>query len=173
MRLLVLTLAVYLAAVIDTSAYGLFEVRRVAPDLVAMVAAVWLLSGRGQWDFLVVGGVGLLADLIAPGRVGAGMAFYMLSGAVLVRLRGRHTDNLPAGVLLVGGFVAVTSLGVATVQREIGLVEGPWSTLALHCGAVAVYTAGVSVPVLMVTRWCHGSNCKGLGAGGWGLGTGD
>ena len=80
MHLLILIPIVYIAAVAETSLVDVMRIGDVAPDLLALVALVWLVTVAGPRAFLVAGAVALLGDLIAPGRVGVGTAWMLLVG---------------------------------------------------------------------------------------------
>ena len=70
MRLLLLLPLVYVTAVLQTSLGDALRVGRVAPDLLGLLAVVWLLVTPGRRAFLVAGLIGLVADLISPGQLG-------------------------------------------------------------------------------------------------------
>ncbi len=80
MRIPILFLATYLAAVLQISLADVVSVGHVGPDLLAMVAMVWTLQRPSPCGFLIAGLIGLLGDLIASGHPGLGMAVYLLAG---------------------------------------------------------------------------------------------
>lgn len=158
MRFLILTLIVYLAAVAETSLVDVMRAGDVTPDLLALVAVVWLLTVAGPRAFLVAGAVVLVGDLIAPGRPGVGMAWMLLVGYGVTRLRVRFqgaTDGRGFMWQVPCVWVAVTvwAAAVGLTGRLLGDVALPWSTLLTRAAGVGVYTAGVALPVLMVVGW--------------------
>ncbi len=163
MHFLILTLIVYLAAVAETSLVDVMRVGDVTPDLLALVAVVWLLTAAGPRAFLVAGAVVLVGDLIAPGRLGVGTAWMLLVGYGVTRLRVRFqgaTDGrgfmwqqLVWQVPCVWLAVTVWAAAVGLTGRLLGDVALPWSTLLTRAAGVGVYTAGVALPVLMVIGW--------------------
>jgi rod shape-determining protein MreD len=149
-----LILFIYLAAVADTALGELLRVGDVTPDLVALVAVVWVLLVRSRWAFLTAGAVALLGDLIAPGRVGVGAAWMLLVGFGLGRLlqqiRSRH---LAVRLPLVLGALIVWCLGVAATQSILRETAAPFTTQLRHALGAALYTSAIAVPVLMVAGW--------------------
>lgn len=154
MAYLLLILFVYLAAVADTALGEQMRVGDVAPDLVALVAVVWVLLVRSRWAFLTAGAVALLGDLIAPGRVGVGAAWMLLVGfglgQLLQQVRSRH---LVVRLPLVLGALIVWCLGVAATHSILRETAAPFTTQLRHALGAAVYTSAVAVPVLMVAGW--------------------
>lgn len=158
MRILLLTLIVYLAALAETSLVDVMRIGDVTPDLLASVAIVWLLTAGGPRAFLVAGAVALVGDLIAPPRLGVGMGWMLLIGYGVTRLRGRFrgaTDGrgLMWEVPCVGVAVTVWAAAVGLTGRLLGDVSLPWSTIVIRAFGVGIYTAGVALPVLMVVGW--------------------
>jgi rod shape-determining protein MreD len=154
MRLVVLIPIVYLAAVFQTSLVEAIRIGRVEPDLLAMTALVWLLVAAGPRGFLAAGLIGLVADLLSPGRLGLGLACYLVVGYALVRLRTRvGLESVSAQLAAVWGGATLLALGQAVGRWLLG---EPGQTLpASLAGAigVGVYTAALSLPVLMVVSW--------------------
>lgn len=144
----------YVAAVADTSLADLFAIGQVAPDFLALVAVLWLLVVAKPGQFLATGALGLLEDLISPGRLGLGLAGFLLAGCVVARLRARlapehfawHVAFTFLAVTLTAG---LTALG----RRLLGEVTLPLGTLLLCACGVGVYTAGVSFPLFMMISW--------------------
>ena len=151
---LLLVPIVYLAAVVDTSLADRLQVGHVAPDLLALVAVVWLLVAGSPWGFLAVAAIGLAGDLISPGRVGLGMASFLLVGYAVTRLRGRVAlESLAGQVAVVLAAVTLVGLAVATGRWLLGETAEALPALLARAMGVGLYTAGVSVPLLMVIGW--------------------
>ena len=145
---------VYVAAVADTSLAGRIQVGQVAPDLLALTAVVWLLLAAGPRGFLVAGAIGLFADLVSPGRVGLGMICFLLAGYAITRLRQRLAlDHVLAQVVVVFGAVTGLAAGIGAGRWLLGETAVDPATLLLRSLGVGLYTAGVSLPLLMVIGW--------------------
>ena len=154
MYLVYLIPIIYLAAVAETALGDVMRVGNVAPDLIALVAIVWLLTAAGPRAFLVAGVIVLVGDLIAPGRLGLGMGWMLLIGYAVTRQRARFDlDHLALQVFLVAAVVTTWAAAVGISGRLLGDVSLPWSTLITRAGGVGLYTAGVALPVLMVLAW--------------------
>jgi len=163
MRVVLLFLTVYLAAVAETVLVDVIRVGEVTPDLLALVAVVWLLTAGGPRAFLVAGAVALVGDLIAPGRLGVGTAWMLLVGYGVVRLRlcfraatngrGFTGAQLLWQVPMVAAAVTVWAAAVGLTARLLGDASLPWSTILTRSAGVGIYTAGVALPVLMVIGW--------------------
>ena len=159
MRYLLLAAAVYVAAVVQTSLVDAIRIGRVEPDVLAMVAIIWLFWATGPRSlpaagFLVAGGIGLLADLISPGRIGLGAACYVLIGYAVDRLRPwLGLKHLLGQLLTVWVGVTLLSVGQTLGLWLLGDVSQPLGRAMACALGVGLYTAGVSLPVLMVTGW--------------------
>ena len=149
-----LALAAYLAAALDTALAPAWAVGRATPDLLALVAMLWLLAPgppRALWGCAAVG---LLADLLAPGRLGVDLACFATAGCVLAGWRPRLVLARPwtkAAVVAVAAASIAASGGL--LRRLLGEID--LSALAI-CGrsaAVGAYTAGLALPILMVFDW--------------------
>ncbi len=154
MRILLLLPIVYFAAVVETSLVDVMRIGQVAPDLLALTAMVWLLAATGPRAFLAAGAIALAGDLIAPGRLGVGMGWMLLLGYGLTRLRARvKLDHLLVQVPAVLVTVTLWAVAVGLTGRLLGDVSVPWSMLLSHAAGVGLYTAALSLPVLMVAGW--------------------
>jgi rod shape-determining protein MreD len=154
MHYLLLIPIVYLAAVAETSRVDVIRVGEATPDLLVLAAVVWALTAKGRRAFLVAGLVTLVGDLIAPGRLGLGMFWMLPVGYAITRLRARvRLDHValqaPAALLAVTVWAAAVGLSA----RLLGEITLPWPTIVGRAAGVGLYTAGVSVPVLMLIGW--------------------
>ncbi len=154
MHIVILIPIVYLAAVAETALGDVMRVGEATPDLIALVAVVWLLTAAGPRAFLIAGGVALLGDLIAPGRLGVGMAWMLAVGYGVSWLRTRlNSDHLVVQVPIACAALIAWAAGVAITGRLLGDVALPLSTLLTRAAATGLYTAAVAVPALMVVGW--------------------
>lgn len=154
MRLVLFLPLVYVAAVLETSLADAIRVGPLAPDLLALVAVVGILVTPGHWAFLLAGAIGLAADLVSPGRLGVGMASFLLVGYVLTKLRGKfEMDHLVWQVPAVWLATSLAALGPAAAGWLLDETAVPLPTLLVRAAGVGVYTTGVGLPVLMVLGW--------------------
>jgi rod shape-determining protein MreD len=153
-RCLLLVPSLYAAAAIQTSLGDLMRVGRAEPDLLALAAVTWLLAVGGPRAFLVAGAIGLLEDLLAPGRVGLAAACFLTVGYGLARLRARiPLDHLALQLPVM--LLSLTALALAqTLGRWVaGETAADLGPLAVRALGVGLYTSGVGLPLLMVTGW--------------------
>lgn len=154
MRLLLLVPFVYAAAVLQTSLADAISVGHVTPDLMALLAVIWILVATGRRTFLVAGAIGLAADLISPGHLGLGMASFLLVGYGLARLRTKlDIEHLVGQVFCVGAATTVLATSQAIGSSLSGETAVPLATLLVRALGVGLYTAGMSVPLLMLIGW--------------------
>jgi len=163
MRFFLLIPMVYLAAVAETSLVDVIRVGDATPALIALTAIVWLLTASGPRAFVAAGLIALAGDLIAPGRPGVGMAWMLLVGYGVTRLRARFRNAAGDGgsmfsqivwqVPAVAVVVTVWAAAVGFSGRLLGDVSLPWRTIPIRAAGVGIYTAGVALPVLMVVGW--------------------
>lgn len=145
--------ATYLALVFQTTLCPLIRIKGVSPDLLALAAMATVLGSRSPYAFLWAGWIGLLHDLASTGRIGVAMFWFALAGYAVTRLRD-HVDTgnlLPRAIAcLLGSFVAVT--GLVATRRVLGDTSAAWDTILAHTVQVAVYTAAVALPFLILLR---------------------
>jgi rod shape-determining protein MreD len=154
MRTLLLLPLVYVAAVLQTSLADVVRVGRVEPDLLAVLAVGWLLVFPGPRSFLAAGLAGLAADLISPGRIGVAAFCFLLVGYGVMRLRARlPIRHLVWQVAVVGVAVSLIAAGSAMGRWLLGETTAAPSVLLVRSLSVGVYSAGVSLPLLMVVGW--------------------
>ena len=160
MRIALFLSLVYCVAVLETSLGDLWQVGRVGPDLMALLAALWVTGARGPRRFLAAGVAGLASDLITAGPPGPAMALFLAAGYGWQRFGARwigaHLVGQVAAVLVFTAVVdGVLAAGWAMAEPALSA-----ATLLRRAMGVAVYTAGVSVPVLMVLSWTGRSSAS-------------
>ncbi len=154
MRSVMLAAIVYAVAVVETALADVIAVGRVTPDLLALVAVIWTLLVPGRRTFLTAGVVGLVADLVSPGRLGVGMASFLLVGYGLSRLRARWEFEYLIGQLAAVGLATTfVALAQAAGYWLFGAAPAPPGALVTRALGVGLYTTGVAVPVLMIIGW--------------------
>jgi len=151
----------YAAAVLQTAAGDLLRIGAVEPNLLALTAIVWLIVVPGPRMFLVAGAIGLLEDLLTTGPVGLGMGCFLMVGYALGRLQTQiRVDHLAiqiAAVLVGASLIAVAQAVGFWLSSETPAVLAVLLVRALGVGA---YTAGMSIPVLMVLGWLRETRKK-------------
>lgn len=154
MHAILLLLLTYFAAVAETSLADALRIGEAAPDLLALVAVTWLLTARGPRAFLGAGAITLVGDLIAPGHVGVGAFWMLLVGYGVGRLRAHFKlDHLVFQVPAAWLAVTLWAAAVGLTARLLGDISLPWTTILGRSIGVGLYTAAVSLPVLMVVGW--------------------
>ena len=154
MRYLLLPPILYLTAVLQTSLADVLGVGHVTPDLLALLAVLWLLVTPGRRAFLVAGLIGLVVDLISPGRMGIAAASFLLVGYGLTRLRAKlDLEHLARQVPIVCLATTALSVTLALGGWLLGQTSVPLATLLVRALGVGVYTTGVSLPLLMIIGW--------------------
>ena len=159
MKYLLLIAAVYVAAVIETSLVDVIRVGHVTPDLLAMTAMVWGLISAGPVFVMGMGAIGLLVDLTAPGRVGLGVMGMLLVGCLLEWLRPRiRFDHLPIQLAMVWVGAPVLALTQTIGHWALGELGASLPVFLGRASGVGLYTAAVSLPVLMILGWVRESS---------------
>ncbi len=152
--LAILALAVYIAAVVETSLPAALEVHHVVPDLFALAAIVWQLTAGGSRGFVIAAAIGLAYDLTSNGPLGLGMGLFALAGYGIALIRVRlDLHHLALRLTVVAAATALVALGEAAVWHVLGETTLPWTTLAVRAATVGVYTTAISLPLLMLIGW--------------------
>lgn len=149
-----LVAVVYVAAVAETSLTPILRIGQTSPDLFGLGAMLWLLASSSPYAFLPAGCVGLVADLLGPGRLGIGMAVWLLLGYATVRFRQRvGLEPLPLQWIVLTSVVTIAGLLQAVLRFALGELPGPLAPLLLRVAMAEAYTAALSLPALMVLSW--------------------
>jgi rod shape-determining protein MreD len=153
-RLLLLGPVVYLAAVAETALADVLRIGAVAPAPLCLAGVIWLLAVDRRGPFWNVAAMGLAEDLLAPGRVGPGLAAMLLVGYLVAQVRRRLAadHNLPQS-LLTGAAVMLAALLVALARWLLGEVPAGLLATAEQAAAVGTYTAALAIPLLLVLTW--------------------
>jgi rod shape-determining protein MreD len=139
-------LSVYLAAVLNNVVAPLIAVREVTPDFLALLVVVSAVCARDSYGITAAGLAGALADINAPGRLGPGMAIFVVSSAVLSATR-RFTHRRPLIQSLATWLAVSATLAAVALARSL-FGESTWSLPSFVSGGLAagLYTALVSLP---------------------------
>jgi rod shape-determining protein MreD len=154
MRFLLLAMAVYVAAVLQTTLVDGVRIGQSTPDLFLLAAIAWLLCGKERYGFLGAGLAGLAADLASPGRLGVGAAWLLLVGYAVSRVKVRFavehwTTQVPVVALATAVWAAAMGL-TRWLSGEVAI--GPAAVVQRALG-VGLYTGAVSLPLLLVMGW--------------------
>lgn len=153
MRYLILFPAIYIAAALDTALVPALAIGRVVPDLLALVAVACLCTIPGSKTFVLAAAIGLISDLISPGRLGIGMGCYALVGYALVSLRPKLGLRDPLTRTVASAVaIALLAIGVSICRAVLGETTLPWITLLGTSVGVGVYSAFVGLPMFMILR---------------------
>lgn len=154
MALVFLAVCVYLAAVVETTVTSRWEIRGATPDLLVMMAFIWLTARSQRRSLLPVALVGLASDLGSATPLGLGLATFALAGYAVVRLKPR-LDTHRIGWRLLVIWSAATSVALVQAISLIWLAESrePLKLLVERCFITGLYTVGVAAPLLMIAGW--------------------
>jgi len=144
----------YLAAVFDTALAPVWAIGPATPDFLGLAAVLWTLAPGKPRTFLTAAAIGLLADLVSPGRLGVGMAAFAAVAYALAAMRGRVVIWPPwAKAAAVAPAVAAQVLAIGLGRRWLGETDLGFLALAGRSAAVGAYTAGLALPLLMALEW--------------------
>jgi rod shape-determining protein MreD len=153
-KLLVLLPFIYIAGVLETSLGDMLQVGHVGPDWMALLAVLWVLWVPGPGALLAAGMAGLASDLFTPGRLGLALAAFLIVGYLLTQLRSRlPLKNLLWQVPIVLVSVTLLALVLAVGYWLLGESSNSLGTLLVRALGVGIYTAGLSVPAVMILLW--------------------
>ena len=147
--------ALYVAAVAQTTLADLVAIGTIAPDALALVAVVAVLYRRDSAPWLIAATVGLVADLIAPGRFGVEAACFVLLAIVVVSSGVSGRSSLFTQVAACAAASATAAFASASLHGAFGESEMSIASTAANSLAIGVYTAAFGVPVLMVVKWIN------------------
>jgi len=153
MSWLILMFAVYGAAVLETSFAAVWAVGPVVPLPLCAVALCAAVQHPRTGPFFA-GGVGLLTDLLYPGHVGAATLVFFVAAcllAALVRRGGIQRPTLRA-IWLVPFVMAWSLVDVLRMSDGIENALSLQRVLVIPT-MTAVYTAGISLPLLLLLGW--------------------
>lgn len=138
--------AAYAATVVNTSIFPHLAIGGAVPDALAALAVVWVALGRGDNRFIAAAGAGLLADLDCSGRLGMGMACYLIVGFLLQHALERMAYHHPLArwsllPLAVVGLLVTTSTG----RWLAGDTALPLANVLEQATTAGVYTAAIAL----------------------------
>lgn len=144
----------YAAACLQTSLAEAVAIGRIAPDLLALVAAAIALVVGGNAGLALVAAIGLLDDLLSSGRLGIATAAYLLAGWAAIELAERFDSRqLTWRVLASGLFAAAVACGVGLARSTIGEPSAGLFRVVGGGLGVGIYTAGLAIPAWLAIGW--------------------
>lgn len=153
-RAILIALVIYAVAVAETVWLDALSIGAVAPDLMALAAIVLAVSLATPYALVAAAMVGLAADLLTSGPLGAGMAAYALAAFALSCAGGSIArQNIVGLAVLVWPVVSIEVALVAVWQAVCGEPLPPPVDVIRRAFGVGAYTALVSLPVWMVRSW--------------------
>ncbi len=145
---------VYLAAVIQTWFAPRWELLDAAPNLLALVAFVWLTQLPSRRGILMAALAGLVSDLNATTPPGLGMAVFACAAYGTVWIRQRISlDGFIAQLSTVWFAAAGITLLQGLFIKFSGAGVVPWNLLVQRSAMVALYTMIVAIPFLTFVFW--------------------
>jgi rod shape-determining protein MreD len=155
MRYLIIALIAYLAVAVQTTLVDAIQIGRFGPQLPAMVAVAVVLLQRGNASLAIVAAIGLLEDVLWPGRLGVAMVWYLLLGWALLDVCERFDLRpLRRRMAVTGLFAGLLVLFVGATRSILGEpTVGLLQTGVLAAG-IGFYTMAVAVPFWLILGWC-------------------
>lgn len=154
MRYVILGLIACLAFAVQTTLVDLLEVGAVGFHLPAMIAVAVALLLPGNGALVAVAAIGLLEDALSPGRLGIGMASYLLVGWILLEARERLDLERPSRRVLVTGLSAgFLTFAVAATRLALGELPVGLHEIAGGAAGTALCTAVAAIPYWFVLTW--------------------
>ncbi|HVU88342.1 MAG TPA: hypothetical protein VHD36_13560 [Pirellulales bacterium] len=156
---ILILLATYLAAIVDTVFAPYVAIYHVAPTMLPLVVIVAsVLTAPSPWRIAQMAAVGLVFDLSACGHAGAGVISFALTAYVLGQARGtlRRLEPLEqamACVPIVAGMLLAVAIGNLVFPEGTSATGIAWT----RAGAASVYTAALSLPVWTLAAWLRQS----------------
>jgi rod shape-determining protein MreD len=149
-ELVLLFIVVYVLTVVQTVIAPAWAIGPIGPDLLAVTAVAWVLCRGKSHAVYVAALIGLTADLISPGLVGAGAAAFAVAVYLLLKIKSRlalgDVVSRTAAVCFVATLIAALTTAAAAVSGEL---TGDWSRVPLRCLGVGLYSAGVALPLFI------------------------
>jgi rod shape-determining protein MreD len=151
---LILLPAIYVAAAFDTAFVPALAIGRIVPDFLALVAVAWLCTSHGPKAFIWAAVIGLISDLLSPGRLGIGMACYALVGYAFVSLKPKLGLRDPLSRMAAAAVaIGLLTLGVSVFRGTADKTSLPWIMLLVTSAGVGIYSACIGLPMFMVLNW--------------------
>jgi rod shape-determining protein MreD len=154
MNYLAWLLAFYAAAVAQTSIAPCLTVGLAAPDLLLLLAFVWIVRRPGWPGFIGAMTVGLAADLSSLGSLGTMVVCLGIAAVALDSWRPTLGLDHPLVAALATG---IATMLVSFVTATLATIGEPGSrslfALASQSVGVGLYTALLACPLLVVLAW--------------------
>jgi rod shape-determining protein MreD len=149
-----LALLAYAAAAANAAICPRMAIGRTAPDLLAVLAMVWITLGRGEARLVIAAALGLWWDFSGSERLGIGMACFLLMGLALEKLQLKlayHHRWLRQAAVLPA--VAALEMLLAWCQWFDSGMAMSLATLSRQSLAAATYTASLSAIAIATLPW--------------------
>jgi rod shape-determining protein MreD len=145
---------VYVAVVVQTWYAPRWEVLDATPNLLALVAFVWLTQLPSRRGILMAALAGLISDLNVSTPPGLGMGIFacVAYGTVWIRQR-ISLDGFVAQLATVWFAAASVTLLHGLFIKFSGVGAVPWNLLVQRSAMVALYTMIVAIPFLTFVFW--------------------
>ncbi|NUQ37656.1 MAG: rod shape-determining protein MreD [Caldilineales bacterium] len=147
-----LTVMVYVAAAANASICSRVAIWGAPPDLLAVLAIIWMTLSGGQNSLVAVAALGLSHDLISGQRLGAGAACYLLAAFALeswqLRLAYRHTSLQKGAALVVLAGLELALTGIEWLESGMGPALADALQHGLVAGVYSALVAGLALGLL-------------------------
>jgi rod shape-determining protein MreD len=156
MRYVVAILAAWVFAVLQVSVMPYVEILGVAPDLVLLLAASWVVVRGHQESFVIVPAMGFVRDLITSDPLGTSalaLAPIVLFAAA-VRLRSIDAEFLPTVLVVASGTLTygiISMTVLAVTGQTVDWTDAVLRVVLPACLVNAVFTPLVYVPVHLLS----------------------
>ena len=141
---------VYLTAVVQTWFVPRWQAFEAAPNLLVLIAFLWLTQTPSRRGLLMAALAGLASDLNAPTPLGLGVATFATAAYAVVWLRQKVSlDGFAAPLGVVWFAAAGVTLWQGIFIRYSGAAVVGWSVLIQRSALVGLYTMIVALPILV------------------------
>ncbi len=145
---------VYLAAVLQSALGPRWEVAGAVPNLLVLVAFVFVAVSQNQYALAIVAAIGIVGDLNSPGPIGMEIALFAVAGYGVLWLRQRLViDHFPGRLAIIWFAATLITICEGIVVRFTTISPLPLGLLVQRSLLVGLYTMAAAVPVLMVIGW--------------------
>jgi len=145
---------IYLGSILQIGLAPHWQIAGAGPDLLALVAIIWVINSTGWHSLAVAALLGLASDMNSTAPLGVGVAIYAVAAYGVVWWRRQvNLDRLPPQIAVIWTGVTTITLLELIAGRCLG--GSPFSLhAALSCTAVVgLYTTMTAIPILLVMSW--------------------
>jgi rod shape-determining protein MreD len=146
---------IYVASILQIGLAPRSQIAGAGPDLLALLAVIWVMKSAGWHAILIAALIGLAGDLNSTAPLGVGVAISALAAyGILWWRRQVKLEHLSVQVVVV--WTSITAITLAETIAGLCLSQ-PVPSLAIaaqRTAVVGVYSTLIAVPILLVMSWC-------------------